>query len=378
MNNKFLYSNKESGQAVLIAVILSLVISTSILFAISLPVLNQIKNSNEYISSKQAILNAETSTEEVLYRLNKNKIPPSVLGISVLKDVTSVSTLDLGGSLKQTTASCQYNLFTRKLSSLMSSNRTILFNYGAWLSGGGLRLENNTSINGNVFSLGGGYVPDITSIHGVYSTTTYAVNFPVSNTDILNWKNQASSGQVINGSVSLVNKSTTTTGALKIVGDLSIKNSGSIMTLNGPLYVTGNLIVENSSGIQLGAGYGSKSETIVVDGTIKVKTSAFIKGSGQNGSNILLVTQNTAGCPDYNCTNIAPAIEISQSALADTILIAPYGAVYLENGSDTKGVLANYLYMSNSSKIFYDTSLIGINFNSSTSTFWSINSISEI
>jgi hypothetical protein len=370
--------NKEAGQAVLIAVILSLAISMLILFGLSLPVTDQIKNANDYLSSRQALINSETLTEEVLYRLNRSKTIPSVLGMSVLKDNTSVSVSAIDSSNTQTISSCQFSTFTRTTKAIMSSNRTISFNYGAWVGSGGIRMDNPSTVSGNVFSLGGGSIYNPTAISGVYSTSSYSVNFPVSDDDINNWKNQASSGQIINGGVSLNNKATTTIGALKIVGDLTIKNSGGIMTLNGPLYVTGNLTIEVGAGLVLPASYATKSETVVVGGTIKIRSGASVAGSGTNGSNILLTTLSTAGCADYNCTATSPAIEVSQSSSADTILIAPHGAIYLSQGSNTKGVLANYLYMSNSAGISYDPSLNSTNFNSSTSTFWSINSMREI
>ena len=94
--------NKEAGQAVLIAVILSLSISMLILFGLSLPIIDQTKNASEYILSRQALINSETLTEEVLYRLNRSKTIPSVLGMSVLKDNTSVSVSAIDSSNTQT------------------------------------------------------------------------------------------------------------------------------------------------------------------------------------------------------------------------------------------------------------------------------------
>ena len=371
-----LTKNKQAGQAVLIAVILSLVISVLILFGMSIPIADQVKNSNDYISSRQALINTETLTEEDLYRLNKGKTNPSVLSLSELKGATAVSVTDISSNIKQSIATSTYVSFTRASKAIMSSNRSIMFNYGAWLGSGGIRMDNPAQVNGNVFSIGGGSIYSPSAISGVYSTSTYSVNFPVSDDDISNWINQASSGIVINGSLNLNNTSTTTTGALKIVGSLDVKKS--TMALKGPLYVTGNLVVETGGAIQLDSSYGTNSETIVVGGTIEVKTGASITGSGQTGSNVLLVTQSTAGCSNYSCTSISPAISISQSSIADTILVAPHGAVYLTNNSNTKGVLANYLYMSNGSNITYNSSLVGTSFNSSTSTFWSINSLDEI
>ena len=369
--------NPESGQAVLIAVILSLTIATLILFGISLPVADQIRSSNDYLLSRQALINSETLNEEVTYRLNKNKTVPSVLSLSILDDDTSSAVSDLDLKTKQVISTSNYNLFTRQTKAILSSNRDISFNYGAWLSSGGLRMDNSSQIIGDVFSLGDTLFLNSSSVGGKLSTSTYSVNLPISDDDINNWKTQGSSGIVNNGSITLSNVSTTTAGALKVVGNLTLRNS-SVLTLNGPLYVTGNLTMDNSTKLQVNSSYGTKSETIVVDGIIDINSSAYLGGSGQSGSSVILATQNSSGCDNINCTGTTPAIKISNSAVASAILVAPHGAVYLSNSSNTKGVLANYLYMSNSSTINFDPMLINLNFNSSTSTFWTIDSLKEI
>ena len=368
--------NPESGQAVLIAVILSLVVSTLILFGISLPVADQIKNSNDYLSSQQALINTETLNEEVLYRLNNKKSVPSVLSMSILENINSANVSDINSGEKEVVSTGQVGYFTRKLQSDISSNKNIALNYGTWISNGGLRMENSSEIQGDVFSLGGSLLLNSSAISGNLSTSSYPVNLPISDDDISNWKNQASSGQIINGDLTISN-STTTVGAVKIVGDLFVKNSA-ILTLGGPVYVTGSIYVSNSARVQLSPSYSSKSETIVSDGIIDIKSSAYLGGSGSTGSNLIIATESSSGCTNLNCTGGTPAINVSNSVMANAVLIAPHGAVYLSNSSNTKGVVANYLYMSNSSSLQYDSSLSNINFNSSTSTIWRFNSIKEI
>ncbi len=372
-----LYSNKESGQVVLIAVILSVSVSVLILFALSLPIADQIRNAGDYLSSRQALINSESLNDEVLYRLNNNKNIPSVLNLSVLGDISYSIVADWNSSTKQVLSNSTYRDFTRKIEAVFISNRTVIFDFGVWIASGGLRMENSSHIDGNVFSMGTILEMGSSYVSGIVSTSTTPVNLPISDEDINNWKAQASSGKIIDGDLNLDNKSTTTVSALKITHNLNLKNSGSL-TLNGPLYVMGNLDMDNSSKIQLDPSYGGKSETIVVDGTISLANSTYLGGSGQNGSTIILATQNTSGCSNVDCTEGTPAIRLSNSAEASAILLAPHGAVYLSNSASTKSVLANYLYMQNSAEINYDPYIVNTNFKTSTSTFWSISSLKEI
>ncbi len=372
------YSNRESGQVVLIAVILTLAVSVLILFGLSLPVADQIRSAGDYLSSKQTLVNSESLNGEVLYRLNNNKTIPSVLNMSIVGDASYSIIAQWDANDKQVTSNSDYRGFTRKIQAMFTANRTIIFDFGVWLSNGGVRMENSSRIDGNVFTMGTVLQLNSSSIGGILSTSTTPVNLPMSDNDINNWKAQGSSGKVVNGNLTITNSTaTTTTAALKVVGNLTITNS-SVLTLNGPVYVTGNLVLDNSAVIQLSPSYAEKSETVVVDGTINLGNSTFFGGSGQPGSTIILATQNTNGCANTSCTGGTPAIKLTNSAEANAILVAPHGAVYLSNSAETKSVLANYLYMSNSAQIQYDPNIVNTSFKSSTSTSWSISSLKEI
>lgn len=370
-------SNGEAGQVVLIAVVLSISISMLILFALSLPIADQIRNAGDYLSSKQTLINSESLNDEVLYRLNNNKNIPSVLNMSIMGENSYSVIAEWNSTTKQVVSNSTYNNFTRKIEAVFISNRSIIFDFGVWLSSGGLRMENTSHIDGDVFSMGSVLRMNSSTIGGALSTSTTPVNLPASDEDINNWKIQASSGRIINEGLTLDGNSTTTVAAVKIIGNLHLKNSSSL-TLNGPMYVTGNLVLENSSRIQLGAGYAGKSETVVVDGIISLGNNTYLGGSGQNGSTIILATQNTSGCANVNCTGGTPAIRLNNSAEASAILLAPHGAVYLSNSAQTKSVMANYLYMQNSARIEYDPYIIDTSFNTSTSTGWSVSSLKEI
>ncbi len=373
-----LYANRESGQVVLVAVVLTLSISVLILFGLSLPVADQVRSAGDYLSSKQTLINSESLNGEVLYRLNNNKTMPEVLNMSVVGDASYSIIAQWDANDKLVTSNSDYRGFTRKIQAMFTSNRTVIFDFGVWLSNGGLRMENSSHIDGNVFSMGNVLRLGSSSIGGTLSTSTTPVNQPMSDTDIDNWKVQGSAGKIVNGNLTITNSTATTTaGALKVVGNLTITNS-SILTLNGPVYITGDLVLDNSARIKLSSSYAEKSETIVVNGTINLGNSTYLGGSGQSGSTIILATQNTNGCANTSCTGGTPAIKLTNSAEASAILLAPHGAVYLSNSAQTKSVLANYLYMSNSAQVEYDPNIVNTSFKSSTSTSWSISSLKEI
>ena len=368
-NNSRRKINNQSGQAVLIAVILSLAISMLILFGISLPVTDQVSNSNDYLSSKQSLINAEILNKESLYRLNKGKTLPSVLSLSIDNINSSAGISDLGLNDKQVVSQSIFGLFKNKTQSVLSSNRSISFDYGVWTSVGGVSLENNSEINGNVFSLGNIHTNNFSSINGAISTSSYYLNLPISSADIYNWKNQASSGLLQGGNWTISSDSTSTASALKIVGNLELKN-GAVLELNGPLYVTGNLKMSDSSIIKLNSNYGLKSDTIVVDGLVNIESGSYISGSGQDKSNVILATENS--------NSSASVINFDNSSSNDVISVALNGSVYLNNNSSVKDVVSKSLILSNSSSINYPNHVLNVDFNSSTSTIWNMTSLKEI
>jgi predicted PurR-regulated permease PerM len=72
----------QKGAAVLIVVVFFVVLSTTLLIGISTPIVQQINNATEYLSSKKSYIAADSQLENALYRLNKGKTDaPSVLSM---------------------------------------------------------------------------------------------------------------------------------------------------------------------------------------------------------------------------------------------------------------------------------------------------------
>jgi hypothetical protein len=160
---------------------------------------------------------------------------------------------------------------------------------------------------------------------------------------------------------------------MKIVGDLTITNSGQL-TLTGPLYVTGNLTISGSGKLRLATSYGASSEFIVVDGLVDIGASGAIQGSGNSASYVLIATTSQCGGL-ATCAN--PAVKVSGSAGA-VVLVAPYGRVNFEGSAGAKAVVAYGMTLSGSTSLNYESGLADIDFSSGPSGSWNVDTWREI
>ncbi|MFA6000331.1 MAG: choice-of-anchor R domain-containing protein, partial [Candidatus Paceibacterota bacterium] len=98
------------------------------------------------------------------------------------------------------------------------------------------------------------------------------VPMPISDQNIVDWKNEAEAGGVYSGNYTL-NDATGSIGPKKITGDLTVQN-GSDLTLEGILWVQGNMIVNNNAIIRLSSSFGTSDGAIIVDGTVLLENNA--------------------------------------------------------------------------------------------------------
>jgi len=187
------------------------------------------------------------------------------------------------------------------------------------------------------------------------------LNFPVSDSQIQLWKDEAVAGGTQTGNIT----STTTVGPKKIVGSVSLGGS-SVLTVSGTLWITGNISLENSSQLKLSSSYGASSGVVIIDGTISTANSAGFGGSGTSGSYIMVVTTSTS----------SSAITINNSA-GTVILVAPYGTISFANSASVKEAIAKTINMANSSSLIYDSGLISKNFIGGPSGAWNVQSWGE-
>lgn len=199
--------------------------------------------------------------------------------------------------------------------------------------------------------------------------------FPVSDGNIEAWKEEAESGGVHSGNLTVGNWPTqhVTLGPQKIEGNLVVTAGGSL-TVTGTLYVTGNITVNGGATVKLASSYGGLSGVIVSDGRIIATGGGKFEGNGQTSNYILLITTST--CPTGSCSN-NPAISVDGGAGA-VVLNAQKGTIRMIGGAHANQVTAEKVIVDGGSSVTYQTGLMDMNFDSGPSGSWSVTAWDEI
>lgn len=190
------------------------------------------------------------------------------------------------------------------------------------------------------------------------SSTPTTRLFPFSNNDIEGWKAEAIAGGTHSGNLTLNNIMSTSTGARRINGNLTITDAAR-MTLSGTLYVTGNLSVQGDTDLVLNSSVGAKSVVVVVDGTVSIGNAANVNGNGTPGSYMVIVT--TSGCGGITTCAGASAMTVSGAAGA-VVLLAPNGQVTFDGSASAKAVVAYKMSLTGATTLNYESGLATISF----------------
>ncbi len=190
------------------------------------------------------------------------------------------------------------------------------------------------------------------------------VDMPISEQNILDWKQQAENGGVYNGNYLI--SSDTVLGPKKITGNLTV-NNGDTLSLSGTIWVQGNLLIDNNSIVNLIPSYGSSEEAIIVDGTITISNNSSFGGSGTAGSYVLCLTTSSS----------TSAISLSNNAGAVS-LYAANGTIDVNNNGTAKALTGHYIHLNNNAVITYDSGLANMNFSGGPSGTWKINTWREV
>ena len=192
-----------------------------------------------------------------------------------------------------------------------------------------------------------------------------AQNFPISDANIDGWKAEAESGWTHNGNLS-VGWQGTTTGPIKIDGDLTL-GGGGVINITGTIWVTGDIIVSGGGSMHLDSSYGGNSGIIIADGEMDISGNGQFQGSGQAGSYPILIT--TSGGSD--------AMSITGGSGA-VVLIAQNGTMQMNGGTSARAMTAQRIEISGGGEIDYDSGLADITLSAAPSGGWNIQSWDEI
>jgi len=189
------------------------------------------------------------------------------------------------------------------------------------------------------------------------------VSMPISEQNILDWKEAAALGGTYTGNY--IVPSSMTLGPKKITGNLTLEN-GKTLTLGGTIWVQGNFIADNNTVMNLSSDYGASSGLIIVDGTITINNNSTFSGSGTTGSYIFVLSTSSS----------ASAITLSNNAGAVS-LYAANGTININNNGKAQSLTGYNIHLSNNVIIEYQSGLANTNFINGPSGSWNIDSWKE-
>lgn len=427
-NCQLLITNNQ-GQAVIIVVIFTLFIALAIIFGLASPVLKEAKIARDLMFSKQSYFLAEAGLEDLIYRLKTGRQYDNNENLVLDGFSTNVSIADLSGDEKEIISTANVFNLIRKVKTKLTTDSSAFFYYGIQVGGGGLEMENNSLVSGNVYSNGpirglnsalvkgevisagpNGLVDGLYATSSVYShnisnstiegdayyvnlskTTVYGALYPnspdqptstlpISDKMIEEWENAAAVSEITSPCPYVI-KSNITLGPVKISCDLKIQSSP-IITLLGPVWVAGNLEIENNSVIRLDSSLGKKSAAIIADNPanritsskVKLENNVNFQNSGTSGSYILVVSQNNSS--ENNGSE--RAIETGNSVVGDLLLYAGHGEILLQNNIGLKEVTGYKIKLQNNAEVIYETGLASLLFKSGPAGGYAISSWQEV
>ncbi|MBU1177355.1 hypothetical protein KKH96_02820 [Patescibacteria group bacterium] len=418
---KIIKTNKERGAALLLYIILIFSIILIIGAGLTSLTLNSLNITNNKIESIKSYYTAEAGIEDSLLRLN-NEMQFSTLNTLIIDNNSATTEIsDLIGGSRTITSEGNADDKVRKLSVNYSiTTSEISFFYGAQAGDGGITMGNNSVIEGNVFSngnvSGGGTITNTVTVANngngisgvevgdnayVYSCsdadiegTLYYVSdgvidncdygsivdlgpeeikpeaMPISPEQIINWKNEASSGGTFSGDYTVSGGESVSLGPIKITGNL-IVNISAILNVTGLIYVEGDILINNNVVLKLDSGFGSQSGIIINDGKISVQNGAAVQGSGEDNSFLMLLSTNNSIDPG------SPAINVRNNAAA-AIFYASNGMINLNNNINIREATGYKLALSNNAVVSYDSGLANANFSSGPGGSWQVENWKEI
>jgi hypothetical protein len=146
--------SRKQGQAVMIAVVFFMIISLVIVLGVTTPVVRQIQIVKGLQLSRQSYFAAEAGSEDSYYRV-KNGVTvsfPQSLTLGTASVNTALTTT--GSNEEEIISTGNVSQYIRKVSKELTVTDGFSFNFGVQSGIGGLYLQNNAVIIGNVYSNG--------------------------------------------------------------------------------------------------------------------------------------------------------------------------------------------------------------------------------
>jgi len=145
----------QGGQAIIAAVIFLVLLSTVILGGLVMPIVRSTKAARGLQYSKTSFYGAESGIEDAVYRLRNNLITsPTTYILDVGGDAVIVDVASAGNSRTVTTTGNHQNRYRKIEAQLDTSDNGASLFYGIQVGDGGLQMNQNSHVIGNVYSDG--------------------------------------------------------------------------------------------------------------------------------------------------------------------------------------------------------------------------------
>ncbi len=160
--------NMQSGQAMLVSVVLFLITSLSVVAGLVSPSVREFKIADDSIRSRQSLYLAESGIEDAYYRVSHNgTLPASGTPIAISLNGYTASTTVTDTAYNAKTIYSTGNVSSRQRNDELKilSGDGAIFRYGTQVGQGGIIFLNGASLTGNLYSNG-----NITGANGAYIT----------------------------------------------------------------------------------------------------------------------------------------------------------------------------------------------------------------
>jgi hypothetical protein len=410
------------GFILILATVLILAAGLIIILSGSYISLNNIKAARNNIYSARAYYVAEAGIEDSLLRLRRGMNFSKSNNLTIDNGTATIEISDPIGGSRTITSKGDISNRTRKLSTVYTiTTDHVSFHYGAQVGEGGIIMENNSRIRGNVFSNGsisatggkgyidytvkvatigskiegldigedaythnckncvilgtlyysGGGQENCTASGGVKEHPVQEIeDLPVSDEQINEWKQDALDGGTFLSDYIVLGGTVDYLGPKKIEGNLVLENNATLI-IAGTLWVVGNIVLNNESIIELSEAYGGTSGIIIADGRINIENGADIQGSGQEGSYTMFVSTN------FSLDFANPAIDVKNNATG-AIFYASNGLIRLRNNMEVREITGYQIYLDNNAIVEYEIGLEDTAFSSGPGGSWEISEWREI
>ena len=426
------HTRLDSGQAMMVATVLFLVVSITIIFGLAGPILKQQKIASQFLLSRQSYFLAEAGIEDVVYQLKTGKPVDATETLSLDDNTTTITTTDtLDG--KEVISVADVKSLARKLRTEVMLGSGASFYFGVQAGNGGLIMENTSSVSGNVYSNGivrgsgqsnniirgsvvsvgpSGLVDNLhatssarahtiknSKIDGdayyqtITNTTVLGTSYPgsldptistlpITDELVEEWKQIALDGGVITTPCPYKITGPVTIGPTKINCDLEISGTNYTITLAGNIWVVGDIDISNSPTVRIDPSFGNKGVVMIADNPsnrttkskISLENSTVFEGSGSVGSYVMFISQNRSA----ESGGSEVAIDVKNTVSGDLLVYAGHGEIMLQNSINLKEVSAYRIRLKNTAEVVYETGIANVFFDSGPSGGYEILSWDEI